>query len=255
VKSARRTRNKRGRKAAKIVLSEDERSELLSLIKAGKTEHRFVERAKIILKSAEGKSTKEIAKEMKTRAARISKWRNRFAKERMQGLNDSFRCGRACLYNKEIENRIIKKIDKQPPEGYMTWTGTLLANALGDVSADYVWKVLRKHGIQLQRKRSWCVSTDPQFSEKAADIVGLYLDPPENAMVLCVDEKPNIQALERVQGWLRLPNGKALTGFNHEYKRHGTTTLFAALEVATGLVKAGHYNRKRRKEFLGSFVF
>ncbi|MGH7409876.1 MAG: IS630 family transposase, partial [Candidatus Methylomirabilis sp.] len=104
--------------------------------------------------------------------------------------------------------------------------------------------------IQLQRRRSWCVSTDPEFAPKAADIVGLYLDPPENAMVLCVDEKPAIQALERAQGWLRLPSGKALTGYAHEYTRHGTTTLFAALEVATGQVKTGHFTRRRRREFL-----
>jgi transposase len=95
------------------------------------------------------------------------------------------------------------------------------------------------------------VSTDPEFARKAADIVGLYLDPPENAVVLSVDEKPAIQALERAQGWLRLPNGQALRGFSHEYKRHGTTTLFAALEVATGLVHTGHYRRRRRREFLG----
>jgi transposase len=110
--------------------------------------------------------------------------------------------------------------------------------------------VLRRHGISLQRRRSWCISTDPEFASKAADIVGLYLDPPENVLVLSVDEKPSIQALERAQGWLRLPNGKALTGYNHEYARHGTTTLFAALETATGLVKAGHFQRRRRKEFL-----
>jgi transposase len=109
---------------------------------------------------------------------------------------------------------------------------------------------LQRHGIHLQRRRSWCISTDPEFVPKAADVVGLYLSPPENAVVICVDEKPHIQALERAQGWLRLPNGKALTGFSHEYKRHGTTTLFAALEVATGQVKAGHYNRRRRIEFL-----
>jgi len=94
------------------------------------------------------------------------------------------------------------------------------------------------------------VSTDPQFAEKAADVVGLYLDPPDNAVVICVDEKPHIQALERAQGWLRLPDGRALTGFSHEYKRHGTTTLFAALTVATGMVKAGHYKRRRRVELL-----
>jgi hypothetical protein len=109
---------------------------------------------------------------------------------------------------------------------------------------------LRKHEIHLQRRRSWCVSTDPQFAPKAADIVGLYLNPPENAVILCVDEKPGIQALERAQGWLRLSDGKALTGYNHEYKRHGTTTLFAALEVATGMIQADHFRRRRRREFL-----
>jgi hypothetical protein len=113
-----------------------------------------------------------------------------------------------------------------------------------------VWRVLREHEISLERRRSWCISTDPAFAQKAAVIVALYLQPPENAVVLSVDEKPHIQALERAQGWLKLPNGKALTGFNHEYKRHGTTTLFAALDVVTGLVKAGHYRRRRRVEFL-----
>src|SRR6267143_1964999 len=108
-----------------------------------------------------------------------------------------------------------------------------------------IWRVLREHEISLERRRSWCISTDPAFAQKAADIVALYLQPPENAVVLSVDEKPHIQALERAQGWLKLPNGKALTGFNHEYKRHGTTTLFAALDVVTGLVKAGHYRRRR----------
>jgi hypothetical protein len=126
----------------------------------------------------------------------------------------------------------------------------LVAKALGDVSVDQVWRVLRSHGIHLQRRRSWCLSTDPEFARKAADVVALYLDPPERAMVLSVDEKPAIQALERAQGWLRLPNGQALRGFNHEYKRHGTTTLFAALEVATGLAHVGHYHRRRRREFL-----
>src|SRR5262249_43520997 len=128
--------------------------------------------------------------------------------------------------------------------------GRLVAQALGDVSSHAVWRVLRQHDIHLQRRRSWCVSTDPQFARKAADIVGLYLAPPENAVVLSVDEKPHIQALERAQGYLRLPSGEALRGFGHEYERHGTSTLFAALEVATGQVRTGHYDRRRRREFL-----
>jgi len=130
------------------------------------------------------------------------------------------------------------------------WNGRLLATALDTVSPHHIGRVRRAHGISLARRRSWCISTDPMCAQKAADMVGLYLNPPEHALVLCVDEKPVIPALERAQGWLKLPTGKALTGFNHEYKRHGTTTLFAALEVATGLVRAGHYPRRRCVEFL-----
>ena len=153
-------------------------------------------------------------------------------------------------YGEATRKRILAMLDEPPPEGHATWTGTLLAEALGDVSKDQVWRVLKRQGISLRRRRSWCISTDPQFARKAADIVGLYLDPPENAVVLAVDEKSSIQALERAQGWLRLPNSKALTGFSHGYKRQGTTTLFAALEVATGLITADHYQRRRRREFL-----
>jgi len=140
-------------------------------------------------------------------------------------------------------------LDEPPPKGYGTWTGPLLSQKVG-LSVHYVWQVLRTHGISLARRRSWCISTDPDFAAKAAAIVGLYLEPPDNALVLCVDEKPAIQALERVQGWLKLPNGKAVTGFNHEYKRNGTSMLFAALDVATGMVKAGHFKRRKRRQFL-----
>ena len=126
----------------------------------------------------------------------------------------------------------------------------MLAEALPGVSKDQVWRILRRHDICLERRRSWCISTDPEFAPKAADVVGLYLNPPEKAVVIAVDEKPSIQALERAQGYLRLPDGKAVNGFSHCYKRHGTTTLFAALEVTTGLVKTAHYCRRRRREFL-----
>ena len=145
---------------------------------------------------------------------------------------------------------MLQLLDQAPPDGYAQWNGPLLAQALGDVSTDHVWRILRKHQIQLQRRRSWCISTDPEFGPKAADVVGLYLNPPENALLLSVDEKPHIQALERAQGFLRLPDGKAVNGFSHGYKRHGTTTLFAALDVLTGQVKTGHYPRRRRREFL-----
>ena len=136
-------------------------------------------------------------------------------------------------------------------QGYARWTGPLLAKALGDVDVQYVWRFLREHNIDLAARKSWCESNDPAFVAKAADVVGLYVDPPAKAIVLCVDEKPSIQALERAQGYLKLPNGRALTGQSHDYKRHGTTTLFAALEVATGRIIAAHSKRRRRVEFLG----
>ena len=122
----------------------------------------------------------------------------------------------------------------------------LVAEALGDVSDQYVWRFLRAQKIDLDGRKSWCESHDPEFVAKAAEIVGLYLDPPDDALVLAVDEKPHIQALERAQGYLKLPNGRTLTGHSHDYTRHGTTTLFAALDVATGEVQAGHYRRRRR---------
>lgn len=232
------------------MLSDGDRKVLSQWLRSGTTEVRLVERAKIIIAAADGKSNKEIAKKMKTRTARIGKWRTRFSEKGIAGLQDAPRKGAPARYNKDTQRRILAVLDQKPPEGFSIWTGPLVATRLGDVSSHQVWRVLRLHGIHLQRRRSWCISTDPEFAAKAADIVGLYLDPPENAVILCVDEKPHIQALERAQGWLRLPNGKALTGYNHQYKRHGTTTLFAALEVATGLAKAGHFNRRRRREFL-----
>lgn len=236
--------------ATLITLTDEEREELESWVRKGTMEQRMVRRARIVLESAAGKMNKEIAQSLGIRADTVSQWRRRFSHDRLDGLQDAPRPGKKAKYSREMEKRILAKLDTPPPEGYTTWTGSLLAKSLGDVSEHYIWRVLKRHGIHLQRRHSWCVSTDPEFTQKAADIVGLYLNPPENAVVISVDEKPAIQALERAQGWLRLPNGQVLRGFNHEYKRHGTTTLFAALEVATGMVRIGHYLRRRRREFL-----
>lgn len=129
-----------------------------------------------------------------------------------------------------------------------SWDGGSLAAALG-VSDDAVWRVMRKEGIQLSRHRSWCVSTDPQFTAKAADIIGLYLDPPKNALVLSVDEKPTIQALERARGYVQTSSGKVVQGLKSTYKRHGTINLFAALEVATGVIRGKTTTSKKRVDF------
>jgi transposase len=238
------------RRATPIVLTETEERELKATVRATTSEQRAVRRSRVVLLAAQGRATADIARELGTTPAWVSHWRQRFARDRLAGLADRPRSGAPAHYNAETEQRVLAQLDKPPPPGWALWTGPTLAAALGDVSDDQVWRVLRRHGISLARRRSWCISTDPQFAAKAADIVGLYLDPPENAVVLAVDEKPQIQALERAQGWLKLPNGRALTGFNHEYERHGTTTLFAALEIATGQVQAGHYQRRRRVEFL-----
>jgi transposase len=236
--------------ATRFFLTDEERETLTGWSRSSAGEHRMVERARVILMAAEGLPAREIAHRLKTRLARVSKWRQRFARARLDGLQDAPRSGKPKIYDDKAEKRMLALLDNQPPDGYSQWNGRLLAEALGDVSDDQVWRLLRKHKIQLQRRRSWCISTDPEFGTKAADVVGLYLSPPENAVVLCVDEKPHIQVLERAQGWLRLPNGKALNGFSHCYKRHGTSTLFAALEVATGQVQVGHYPRRRRRQFL-----
>lgn len=233
----------------KIDLKPEQKAVLESWIRSSTTEQRLVFRARIILLADEAMGTNVIARKLETRPATVTKWRIRFAQLGLDGLKDAPRPGQRRRYLPDDERRVLCTLDQPPPSGYAQWNGRLLAEALS-LPADFVWKILRCHGIQLQRRRSWCISTDPQFAEKAADIVGLYLNPPENALVLCVDEKPHIQALERAQGYLKLPNGRALTGFSHQYKRHGTTTLFTALEISTGQVIAGHYQRRRRAEFL-----
>lgn len=237
-------------KPTTIILSKEERATLETWIRSPSTEQRLVFRARVILRLARDGNVSGCSRGERTTPLTVRKWRDRFQAERLTGLSDAPRSGKPKTYGVDTEERILAQLDRSPPEGYARWNGTLLARALGNVSCDQIWRVLRKHRISLERRHSWCVSTDPEFAAKAADVVGLYLNPPEHAVVLCMDEKPSIQALERAQGWLRLPNGKALTGFSHCYKRHGTTTLFAAMEVATGLVKTGHYNRRRRREFL-----
>jgi transposase len=144
---------------------------------------------------------------------------------------------------------VLKTLEEPPPKGQAKWDGAAVAVHLG-VSDDAVWRVLRREGICLARQRSWCVSTDPEFTSKAADIVGLYLNPPEKALVISIDEKPSIQALERTTGYVCTSNGKIVQGLKSTYKRHGTLNLFAALNVATGAIHAQTTKLKRRVEFL-----
>ena len=200
--------------------------------------------------AADGAATRAIGRALGCTTGTASKWRVRYAKDRLAGFSETGNRGAEAKYGIETDRRILALLDTAPPKGYANWTGPLIAKALGDVHVQYVWRFLRAHKVDLSGRKSWCQSNDPEFVAKAAEIVGLYLAPPENAIVLAVDEKPSIQALERAQGYLKLPNGRAMTGQSHDYKRHGTTTLFAALNLASGEVVGRHYKRRRRLEFL-----
>jgi len=239
-----------GVRAVGIVLTDEERKQLKSSASSRRSEHHVVFRSKIILLAEEGLSNEEIAERLGTRRPTVSQWRKRFAEFRLDGLKDQPRPGAKRVYGEETDKRILEQLDKPVPAGFGVWSAPLISKALGDVSDQQVWRVLRRHHIKLRPSKSWCLSQDPDFVAKAADIVGLYVDPPEGAVVISFDEKPTIQALERAQGYLKYANGKTLTGHSHNYKRHGTTHLFAALNVATGQIQTGHYKRKRRVEFL-----
>ena len=236
---------------ARVVrLKRKDREILEARVRAPTSAQRDVKRARIVLLAAEGRSTRSIAKEVGVQPFIVSTWRNRFADDGLEGLEEKPRPGSKPIYTTATNRRILKLLDQPAPAGYGRWTGRLLAASLGDVDVQYVWRFLRAQKIDLTGRKSWCESDDPEFTAKAADVVGLYVAPPDKAIVICVDEKPSIQALERAQGYLKLPNGRAMTGQSHDYIRHGTSTLFAAFEVATGKVKAVHKPRRRRVEFL-----
>lgn len=237
------------RTASCITCGEDDR-QVLERQASSRTEPRqVVERARIILGCVAGERVKEIAQRCRTRPNTVIKWRQRFAEQGLEGLKDARRPGAKPVYDEGFRNRVLATLEQPPPWGQASWDGPAVAAAVnGSVHA--VWRVLRKEGVCLQRQRSWCVSTDKQFAAKAADIIGLYLNPPEKALVISVDEKPSIQALERATGYVETDNGKIVRGFKNTYKRHGTLNLFAALQVATGEIKSSKTTLKRREEFL-----
>ena len=237
------------RVAAAINCTADDKKELERLSKSRTDEARLVERAKIVLGCLAGRRNDEIASELGIQAATVGVWRKRFAAEGLAGLRDRARPGKPPVYPaQELRQRILKQLEAPPPDGLASWDGGTLAKVL-EVSDDVVWRILRKEGIQLRRFRSWCVSTDPEFAAKAADVIGLYLSRPQNALVLSVDEKPSIQALERKTGYVCTSSGKIVRGLKSTYKRHGTINLFAALNVATGTIQTKTTATKKRPDF------
>lgn len=238
-----------------ICLSDDERTEFLRRCRSGMTPARLKERLSIVLLADEGLSNGEIADLLPISAHKAGRWRNRFAEQGLSALEkDRPRGGnhggadssqQALLRQKVIEMTMNKE---QLPDGVTHWTSRTMANALG-TNYSFVQRVWKDCGFKPHLIKQFKISNDPHFQEKLEDVVGLYLNPPENAVVFSVDEKSSIQALDRTQPGLPMKPGRAGT-MTHDYKRHGTSTLFAALNVFTGEVIGECKQRHRHQEFL-----
>jgi transposase len=235
--------------AKRIDRSQEDRQAVEALARARTAESRLVERARMVLGCWDGRAVSAVAKSLGVRPNTVIFWRDRFMADGMAGLSDRPRSGKPPRYAAAFRGRVLELLEPPPPTGQACWDGAAVARRL-NASDDAVWRVLRREGVCLSRQRSWCVSTDPQFAPKAADIVGLYLNPPANALVVSVDEKPSIQALERAHGYVQTDSGKIVRGFKSTYKRHGTLNLFAALRVASGAIRTQITARQRRVEFL-----
>ena len=236
------------RHAVPLDCSTEVRAELLEISRSRTQEARMVERARIVLACLEGKEIQQVARDCGVSVPTVTKWRRRFARHGLVGLRDQPRSGKPPRYDAAFRDRILTLIEQPPPKGLSHWDGPSVAATLG-ASVHAVWRVLRKEGIYLQRLRTWCVSTDPEFAPKAAEVVGLYLNPPLNALVLSVDEKPSIQAIQRTSGYVETDSGAVVRAMKSTYKRHGTLNLFAALEIASGHVYAQTTEQKKREDF------
>jgi transposase len=237
------------RTAKNVNCTESDIMQLQKIVNSQKSEQRMVRRAKMILLCNEGKKIKDIAEILGERPNTVILWRDRFIQKGIDGLFDERRSGRSATYGSEFKKLVLVKLSESPPNGLANWDGPTLSKEL-NVSVDAIWRLLRKEGIQLSRQRTWCVSADPNFTAKASEIVGLYLAPPENAIVICVDEKPSMQALSRTTGYIKTKNGKTITAVKSTYRRNGTQNLFAALDVATGQIYAKTTKYKKRADFL-----
>ena len=239
----------RGRPLKPLEISGSTREELESLSRSLSLAAGLVSRAKIVLLCADGFDNKAVAEEVGTSRQTVGKWRERFRTQGLMGLYDERRPGKPrSIEDDEVMVLLRKTLDTEPADGSTHWSCRSMADTTG-VSKSTVHRVWKAFNIQPHRQKHFKLSTDPFFVEKVHDIVGLYLNPPDNAMVLCVDQKGQTQALERTQPLLPLGLGY-VEGVTHGYIRHGTTTLFAALDVATGQILAQCKPRHRHQEFL-----
>ena len=238
----------RGRPLTPLALTDDQRDQLASVTRSTTMPHGLVQRARIVLLCADGLSNKEVAERVGVTQMTVGKWRRRFIERGIEGLHDEFRPGRPRTYDDERVAGLINRALQEKPRNANAWSVRRMAEAEG-VSRSTVHRLFTLFGIKPHLSKTFKLSNDPFFIEKVREVTGLYLNPPENALVLCVDEKSQIQALNRTQPTLPMGLGY-VEGYTHDYVRHGCTTLFAALDVATGKVIGRCAKRHRHQEFL-----
>lgn len=237
------------RVAPPVSLSDEERRQLERYERGRSTPARLVLRARIVLLAAEGKQNRDIAAAAGTDRFTVARWRNRFIRLRLRGIEkDAPRPGRRPRFSQEMVLEIVRKTTQELPGDATHWSTRRMAKAVGASEAT-VRRIWHQHGLKPHLIRTFKLSNDPRFAEKLEDVIGLYLNPPEHALVLCVDEKSQIQALDRTQPGLPIKQGRCGT-MTHDYKRHGTTTLFAALNTLDGTVIGSCMPRHRHQEWL-----
>src|ERR1039457_4413811 len=238
-----------GRPKAPLTLTVDERAVLEGWARRPKSAQALALRANIVLACAEGTANKEVAARLGGTPQMVGKWRARFVTARLEVLADEPRPGQPRkITDDQVEEVIVKTLERKPPNLDTHWSTRSMARAAG-LNQTAVSRIWRAFGLKPHLEETWKLSSDPQFTGKVRDVVGLYMNPPEHALVLCVDEKPQIQAMARPPPSLPiLPPPPARR--SHDYVRNGTTSLFAALDVATGQIIASHHSRHRQQEFL-----
>lgn len=240
---------KTGRPKQQLKLTNDARQDLEAFANSRSLPHGLVQRAKIVLMAAEGQSNAHIAAKLHISRLTVGVWRRRYLDHGLEGLHDELKPGRPRSISDERVAVIVRKTLETKPKGGTHWAVRPMAQSMR-ISKSTVHRIWNAFGLQPHRQKSFKLSTDPFFVEKVRDIVGLYLSPPRKAIVLCVDEKSQIQALDRTQPMLPMGLGY-VEGVTHDYIRHGTTTLFAALNIVTGGVFAQCKRRHRHQEYLG----
>ena len=230
------------------MITESEQASLQALLRAGTTEQRLVMRARIVLAAAQGTANQRIAAQVGVHRMTVLLWRGRFERERMAGLADAPRPGREPTYDRAARDRVIALTLEPPPEGATHWSSRAMAARTG-ISVTTIQRIWAEANLKPHRTETFKFSTDPELVAKVRDVVGLYLAPPKRAIVLSVDEKTQIQALDRTAPMLPLKPGQ-VERHTHDYERHGTTQLFAALEVATGKVTTQTRARHTGADFL-----